>query len=309
MVAPVEHWSHTDVPVLSLYIPIGHGEHAEEPVTGLYVPWLHAEHADPSEPLYPTLHLQAVAEALPSGHVEYAGQYAQRYSPEAPTVSEYFPSAQLRHVETLSAPTVVEYFPAPHKVHAADPAAGLYVPATQAVHGPPLGPVYAALHTQSVTSSLKIGDEESDGQFTQVVRSADEYVAAGQSRHVETLSAPTVVEYFPAPHNVHAADPAAGLYVPATQAVHGPPLGPVYAALHTQSVTSSLKIGDEESDGHITQWVRSADEYVAAGQSRHVETLSAPTVVEYFPAPHKVHATDPAAGLYVPATHAVHGPP
>ena len=74
VVAPVGHWSQTEVPVLSLYIAIGHGEHVEEPLTGLYVPLLHAEHSDPSEPLYPTLHLQASAEALPSGHVEYTGQ-------------------------------------------------------------------------------------------------------------------------------------------------------------------------------------------------------------------------------------------
>ena len=88
-------------------------------------------------------------------------------------------------------------------MHAADPAAGLYVPATHAVHGPPLGPVYAALHTQSATSSLEVGDEESDGQFTQVVRSADEYVAAGHAAQAELLTDSSTETYLPAAQRVH----------------------------------------------------------------------------------------------------------
>eukprot|EP00961_Rhodomonas_salina_P252429 3411955-Rhodomonas_salina.2 len=44
-----------------------------------------------------------------------------------------------------------EYVPATHKVHAYDPDAGLYVPSSHAVHGPPSGPEYPALHRHSAT--------------------------------------------------------------------------------------------------------------------------------------------------------------
>jgi hypothetical protein len=39
---------------------------------------------------------------------------------------------------------------------------------------------------------------------------------------------------------VHAAGPVAFLYLPASHAVHVPPLGPVYPALHAQSPLASL---------------------------------------------------------------------
>ena len=70
-------------------------------------------------------------------------------------------------METRVAPTAGVYFPTPHMVHSADPPAPLYLPATHAVHGPPSGPVYAALHVQSVILSLDVGDVESDGQLKQ----------------------------------------------------------------------------------------------------------------------------------------------
>ena len=41
-----------------------------------------------------------------------------------------------------------------HAVHAAGPVAFLYLPASHAVHVPPLGPVYPALHAQSPLASL-----------------------------------------------------------------------------------------------------------------------------------------------------------
>ena len=45
------------------------------------------------------------------------------------------------------------------------PNVDLYLPMTQASHAPPLGPVYPALQTQSVTDVLASGEEEYDGQF------------------------------------------------------------------------------------------------------------------------------------------------
>ena len=41
-----------------------------------------------------------------------------------------------------------------HAVHAAGPVASLYLPASHAVHVPPLGPVYPALHAQFPLVSL-----------------------------------------------------------------------------------------------------------------------------------------------------------
>jgi len=41
-----------------------------------------------------------------------------------------------------------------HAVQDPPPDASLYVPASHAVHGPPLGPVYPAMHSQSPLSSL-----------------------------------------------------------------------------------------------------------------------------------------------------------
>ena len=85
--------------------------------------------------------------------------------------------------------------------HSAVPVVFFIVPPTQAVQGPPAGPMYPVLQTQSVNASLMTCDDEYAGQTG------------------------------------HAADPVLDLYVPAAHPVHMPPLGPVYPALHTQSDT------------------------------------------------------------------------
>ena len=41
-----------------------------------------------------------------------------------------------------------------HAVHAPAPVESLYLPASQAAHVPPLGPVYPVLHSQSSRASL-----------------------------------------------------------------------------------------------------------------------------------------------------------
>jgi hypothetical protein len=45
------------------------------------------------------------------------------------------------------------------------------------------------------------------------------------------------------------------------------------------------------------------------GQAMHVEFAEAPTAVEYVPAPQFVQSAPPVDVLYLPATHAAHGPP
>ncbi len=57
---------------------------------------------------------------------------------------------------------------------------------------------------------------------------------AGHARQVEAVVAPTVVEYWASPQEVHAAVPVVSLYLPAAQAVQTPPFGPVYPILHVQ---------------------------------------------------------------------------
>ena len=118
-----------------------------------------------------------------------------------------------RHVAAAEAPTVVEYFPAAQSVHAAEPVAILYLPATQAVHVPPSGPVYPALQAVAMQAVL-------------LELPPTEFVLAGHARQFASVVAPTVVEYFPAAQSVQTALPVAILYLPAMQAVHGPPLGP-----------------------------------------------------------------------------------
>ena len=49
--------------------------------------------------------------------------------------------------------------------------------------------------------------------------------------------------------------------------------------------------------------------YLPATQSVHVEATDAPVAVEYLPAAQSVQSALPAVALYLPATHAEHGPP
>lgn len=79
----------------------------------------------------------------PGSHV----QLAALWLPEFENVSV----GQLVHTVKMVAATEEEYVPATHKVHAYDPDAGLYVPSSHAVHGPPSGPEYPALHRHSAT--------------------------------------------------------------------------------------------------------------------------------------------------------------
>ena len=161
------------------------------------------------------------------------------------------------------APTVVETVPAPQSLHAALPVAILYLPATQAAHGPvPSGPEKPTLHVQAARAELELGELE----------------LVGHARQAAAAVAPTVVETVPAPQSLHAALPVAILYLPATQAVHTSPLGPVNPTLHVQAATAELASGELECAGHATQVAASkAFVYVPAIQA-----------VQLFPAGHVV---------------------
>jgi hypothetical protein len=180
------------------------------------------------------------------------------------------------HVPSTVACELDEYFPAPQSVHAALPVLILYLPATQALQGPPSGPVNPALQVQAARVVLGLGELE----------------LLGHATHVPSTVACELVEYFPAPQSVHAALPVLILYLPATQALQGPPSGPVNPALQVQAARVVLGLGELESLGHAT----------------HVPSTVACELDEYFPAPQSVHAALPVLVLYLPATQAVHEP-
>jgi len=117
---------------------------------------VHATVANDAAKIDPALHppdTQSAAESLPAGELDPAGQLLQ----------------------------------------APDPSVALYLPATHAVHGPPLAPVKPLLHEQSLTESLPTGESESDGQLMHVLKEVPpevvEYLAAGQSLHAEAPAA------------------------------------------------------------------------------------------------------------------------
>ena len=102
-----------------------------------------------------------------------------------------------------------------------------------------------------------------------------------QGEHVLASTAPTAVDQVAAPHCVHDCEPDDGLYVPATQAVHVPPLLPVYPALQVHWVMSVLPSGEFELAGHATQ----SDKEVA------------PVDARYLPAGHRSHDALPIEAL------------
>jgi hypothetical protein len=79
-------------PSLAEYFPAGQGVHGLEPVSALYFPTAHAAQGPPSSPLYPALHLQAVARLLPRGELEDSGQLKQVSAVDAPRSAEYLPA-------------------------------------------------------------------------------------------------------------------------------------------------------------------------------------------------------------------------
>jgi hypothetical protein len=95
------------------------------------------------------------------------------------------------------------------------------------------------------------------------------------------------VEYVSAAHSKHAALPACGLYVPATQCVHGPPSGPVHPGSQRQRVRLPLAASDEEWSGQSSHWFSAAAE-----------------TAENCPGRHSAHTDTANSGLKVPAAHA-----
>ena len=115
-------------------------------------------------------------------------------------IAEYEPAAHSLHVsvDALSEP---EYFPAVHGVQATGPVLCLYLPATHPLQLPSI-PVHPELQIQAVMLSLASTEYE-----FRHIRHCDlspaEYEPAAQVAQIDA----DVLEYFPAVHRVHAADP------------------------------------------------------------------------------------------------------
>jgi hypothetical protein len=124
------------------------------------------------------------------------------------------------------------------------------------VHALPSDPVKPILHLQLDNVPLPCGDEAPAGQDTQALLE----IAASD------------VEYVPASHSMHAAEPG-DLYLPRVHDWQVSPLAAEYPALQRQSDASVLACVD-------------------------------PAFSEQ-----SAHDSEPALALYFPALHAVHVPP
>ena len=76
------------------YRPLAQSVHAAVPGTVLYLPAAHGAHSPPLAPVYPALHTHAVMRELAAMESELSGQARHVLAKAAPTLPEYFPSAQ-----------------------------------------------------------------------------------------------------------------------------------------------------------------------------------------------------------------------
>lgn len=206
----------------------------------------------------------------------------------APSTSEYRPDAQSTHVPgpdshlyfpaghaVQATAAASEYVPSSQYVHGSEPVAPLYSPATHASHGAPFGPVYPALHEQSVASKHCVSTGSVGSKQL-------ESALAGQS--------------------VHAALPDMLLYFPAAQAVHVPLSGPVYPMLQAQAEAPFESV--VELAGHVKHdGVPGAGAYLPSSQSpQYIVDMSERS----FPAGQAVHGATRGSGLGGPRKPTLH---
>jgi hypothetical protein len=118
-------------------------------------------------------------------------------------------------------------------VHSALPICALNVPAPHARHGPPSGPVYPLLHTQTAL-------DPPDCEF------------AGQLEHAPTDVAPATLENVFAEQFRHTDVPITVLYFPGTHSAHGPPFGPLAPALQVHACRAELPRTELDISGQLT---------------------------------------------------------
>ncbi len=205
-------------PTTTEYEPTPQSVHATLPLVVLYLPATHIEHIPPFGPVNPALQVQAAIAELDTAEFEFTGH--------------------AKHTDDVLAPTVAENVPSPQSVHASLPLVVLYLPATHVEQEPTSGPVLPALHPGT------------SHPFTDDVPLL-EFVPTGHDKHTDDAVAANTVEYVPTPQFLQKVFLPPGefissilsvfLYLPARQAVHGPPSEPVYPKLHIQFVTTVLE--------------------------------------------------------------------
>jgi len=140
----------------------------------------------------------------------------------------------------------------------------LYFPATQAVHGPPFGPVNPALQAVDTQAVAPLGEVEPAGHVMHALApAAGAYAPTRQFVQTVALLPPVTPEYVPAEHAKQPTASTTAEYVPGGQLVQPPPDTYVPAA-----------------QGGFTHTLAPAVDVLVAGQS--VQTVAA--VFEYFPA-------------------------
>jgi hypothetical protein len=134
----------------------------------------------------------------------------------------------------------------------------LNVPAAHSTHGPvPFGPEYPTLHWNSPLSVAYFGRHALP-------------LAKNRSVHVQKLRPGN--ESLPNAHGVHALLPFKALNLPAAQATHGPPSGPVKPASQMQFMMEPLRSGAAEFTGHILQSGLPSGDHIPAGHSKQLSS-------------------------------------
>ena len=105
---------------------------------------------------------------------------------------------------------------------------------------------------------------------------------------------------------VHAALPFATLYLPATQATHGPPSGPVNPASHMQFVIDPLPAGAAAFTGHILQSGLPSGDHWRVEHGKQLSNPFDPYPAAYSPTVQFEQAVPASCVLYLPGLHSAH---
>ena len=208
-------------------MPRGHDTHDVEPCTALeYVPVAQCVHASLSETA-----LSALLLYFPATHAVHT----LSHSPSLSSHNAWLYPALHRHSLSLRQLTQLAPEFTGHPTQLALPSASRYVPTKQFTHGPPHGPLVPAGHARhAATASTDAFENACPASQVQAPSSPqpthDAPEFAGHGTHADASFAPTVVEYVLDGQLEHAPEPLVFFHVPAAQAVHTPPSGPVYPA-------------------------------------------------------------------------------
>jgi hypothetical protein len=127
-----------------------------------------------------------------------------------------------------------------------------------------------------------------------------------KNRSVHVHAACPLTESLPNAHGVHALLPFEALNLPAAQATHGPPSGPVKPALQIQFMIEPLLSGAAAFTGHILQSGLPSGDHMPTGHARQLSTPLDPTPAAYSPTVQFEQAVRASCVLYLPGLHSAH---